>query len=91
VYQLCKTTVSTHEHTTDLSKSNKRQVLDNAVYLLGYGLDKTEIEFRVLTGARKFLFSKETRPVLRPTQSSVQWVHGALFLGVKRPGLETDH
>jgi len=28
---------------------------------------------------------------LRPTQPPIQWVSGALSLGVKRPGRETDH
>jgi hypothetical protein len=28
---------------------------------------------------------------LGPTQPPIQWVPGALFLGVKRPGRETDH
>jgi hypothetical protein len=29
-------------------------------------------------------------PVLGPTQSPIQWVQGALSLGVKRPGREAD-
>jgi hypothetical protein len=31
-----------------------------------------------------------SRPTLRPTQT-IQWVPGALSLGVKRPGREADH
>jgi hypothetical protein len=27
----------------------------------------------------------------RPTQSPIQWVPGALSLGIKRPGLEADN
>jgi hypothetical protein len=38
-----------------------------------------------------FLISTSSRPVLGPTQPSLQWVPGALFLGVKRPGREPDH
>jgi hypothetical protein len=30
-------------------------------------------------------------PALGPTQPPIQWVSGALFLGVKRPGREADH
>jgi hypothetical protein len=30
-------------------------------------------------------------PILGPTQSTVQWVSGALFLGVKQPGCEAIH
>jgi hypothetical protein len=30
-------------------------------------------------------------PCLQETASSVQWIPGALYLGVKRPGREADH
>jgi hypothetical protein len=32
-----------------------------------------------------------SKPVLRPTQPRIQWVPGALPLGVKRPGREANH
>jgi hypothetical protein len=32
-----------------------------------------------------------SRPALGPTQPPIQWVPGALSLGVKRPGREADH
>jgi hypothetical protein len=32
-----------------------------------------------------------SRLALGPTQLHIQWVAGALFLGVKRPGREADH
>jgi hypothetical protein len=38
-----------------------------------------------------FLFTTASRTVLGPTQPPVQWVPGALSLGVMRPGLEADH
>jgi hypothetical protein len=38
-----------------------------------------------------FLFTTASRMVLRPTQPPIQWVLGALSLGVKRPGREADH
>jgi hypothetical protein len=38
-----------------------------------------------------FLFFKSARPALEPTQSSIQWVQGALYPGGKRPGREADH
>jgi hypothetical protein len=40
---------------------------------------------------RIFLFTTASRTTLGPTQPSIQWVSGALSLGVKRPGREADH
>jgi hypothetical protein len=38
-----------------------------------------------------FLFSIASRTALRPAQPPIQWVTGALSLGVKRPVREADH
>jgi hypothetical protein len=38
-----------------------------------------------------FLFTTVSRTALGPTQPPIQWVSGALSLGVKRPGREADH
>jgi hypothetical protein len=38
-----------------------------------------------------FLFDTMSRPALGPTQTAIQWVPGALSLGVKHPGREADH
>jgi hypothetical protein len=38
-----------------------------------------------------FLFTTASRTVLEPTQPPIQWVSGAVSLGVKRPGREADH
>jgi hypothetical protein len=38
-----------------------------------------------------FLFTTASRTVLRLTQPPIQWIPGALSLGVKRPGREADH
>jgi hypothetical protein len=38
-----------------------------------------------------FLFTTASRTALGPTQPPMQWVPGALSLGVKRPGREADH
>jgi hypothetical protein len=50
-----------------------------------YGLDYRGFESR--QGLGIFLFTTVSRPALGPTQ----WVPGALYLGVKRPGSEADH
>jgi hypothetical protein len=38
-----------------------------------------------------FLFITASRTALGPTPTPIQWVSGALFLGVKRSGREADH
>jgi hypothetical protein len=38
-----------------------------------------------------FLFTTASRTALGPTRPPIQWVKGALTLGVKRPGREADH
>jgi hypothetical protein len=38
-----------------------------------------------------FLFTTASRMALGPTQPPIQWVPGALSLGVKQPGHEADH
>jgi hypothetical protein len=40
---------------------------------------------------KNFLLSTASRPALGPTHPSIQWVPGAVSLGVKRPGREADH
>jgi hypothetical protein len=37
------------------------------------------------------LFAAASRRALGPTQPHIQWVSGALTLGIKRPGREADH
>jgi hypothetical protein len=38
-----------------------------------------------------FFFTTASKTALGPTQIPIQWVAGALSLGVKRPGREADH
>jgi hypothetical protein len=38
-----------------------------------------------------FLFCTASRLAPGPTQPPIEWLAGALSLGVKRPGRETDH
>jgi hypothetical protein len=42
-------------------------------------------------GVGIYLFTTAPRPALGPTQPSIQWVPGALSLGVKWLGREADH
>jgi hypothetical protein len=63
---------------------------DSSVILaLGYGLDDRGFGSR--QGLGTFLFTTASRPALGPIQPPVQWVPGALSLGVKQPSSETDH
>jgi hypothetical protein len=56
---------------------------------LGYGLDDRKFESR--QGLGIIPFTPASRPVLIPIQPLIQWVPGALYLGVKRLGREIDH
>jgi hypothetical protein len=59
---------------------------------LGYGLDDRGSRVRFPAGGGEFfLFTTASRTALGPTQPPIQWVSGALSLGVKRPGREADH
>jgi hypothetical protein len=53
------------------------------------GLDDDGFESR--QGLGIFLFTTASRPAFGPTQPPIQWVTWALFLGLKRPGRETDY
>jgi hypothetical protein len=54
-----------------------------------YGLDDRGFESRQDLGI--FLFTTASRLALGPTQPRIQWIPGALSLGVMRPGRETYH
>jgi hypothetical protein len=60
-----------------------------ACIALGYGLDDQGFESQQLLGI--FLFTTASRPALEPTQLPIQWVSGALSLGINWPGRESDH
>jgi hypothetical protein len=65
---------------------------DSSVVIeLGNGLDDRGSRVRLPVGAGIFLFTTASRTALGPTQPTIQWVPGALTLGVKRPGSEADH
>jgi hypothetical protein len=56
-----------------------------------YGLDDPVSGVRFPAGLGIFLFTTASRTALGPTQPPIQWVPGAISLGVKRPGREADH
>jgi hypothetical protein len=56
---------------------------------VGKGLDDGGV--RVPAEAGNFLFTTASIPAVGPTQPPIQWVPGALYLGVKRPGREAGH
>jgi hypothetical protein len=58
---------------------------------LGYGLEDWDSRIRFQAGAGNFFFTTASRTALGPTQPPIQWVSGALSLGVKRPGRKADH
>jgi len=49
------------------------------------------LRFGFWWGLGIFLYTTASKMALGPTQPLVQWVPGALSLGVKRPGREADH
>jgi len=55
---------------------------------LGYGLDNRGLVSQLDLGI--FLYATSSRPTLELTQPLIQWVPGALSLGVKRPVSEAD-
>jgi hypothetical protein len=65
------------------------RLTDRLVVALGYWLDDRRFETR--QRLRIFLFTIVSRLALGPTQPPIQWVPGALSLGVKRLGYEDDH
>jgi hypothetical protein len=56
---------------------------------LGYGLDDRGFETRQELGI--FLFTTASRTDLGLIRYPIQWIPGALYLGVKLPGREADH
>jgi hypothetical protein len=58
---------------------------------LGYRLDDRGSRVRFPAGAGNFSLHHRVRNGSVATQPPIQWVPGALFLGVKRPVREADH
>jgi hypothetical protein len=66
--------------------------LDSSVGIaLRYGLDDRCSRFRFPVVAGNFSLDHRVQNGSGLTQPPIQWVSGAISLGVKRPGRETDH
>jgi hypothetical protein len=66
-------------------------VIAQSVHLWATGWTIGVLGFDSRRGLGIYLFTTASRTVLGPTQPPIQWVRGALSLGVKRLGPETDH
>jgi hypothetical protein len=74
------------------SRRPVRKLLDTFPYkrwAMGWMIEV--LVFDSQRGLGIFLFTTASRTVLGPTELPIQWVPGALSLGVKRPGCEADH
>jgi hypothetical protein len=58
---------------------------------LGYGLDDRGCRVRFPAGAGNFSIHHRVQNGSGTTQPSIQWVPGALSLGIERLGREADH
>jgi hypothetical protein len=68
-----------------------RAVIAQSVLRLATGWTIGILGFDSQRGLGIFLFTTASRTAMGPTQPPIQWVPGALFLGVKWPGREADH
>jgi hypothetical protein len=77
-----------HNHLT-----TRQHIPKFLAWLTGIALDHRlhDRRFESRQGLGIFLFTTASRPALEPIQLLIQWVTGALSLGVKWPGCEVDH
>jgi hypothetical protein len=61
------------------------------MYICATGWTIGVLGFYSRLGLEIFLFTTASRLALGPTQPPIQWVPGAVSLGVKWPGREADH
>jgi hypothetical protein len=78
-------------HAIDFSLSMIMEPDSSVGIALCYKLDDRYSRVRFPAGLGIFLFTTASRTALGPTQPPIQWVPGALSLGVKRPGREADY
>jgi hypothetical protein len=76
---------------TRTTMSNSRAVMVQSVQHWAIGWTIGVLGFDFWQGLGIFLFTTASRIALGPTQPPIQWVPGALSLGVKQPGSEADY
>jgi hypothetical protein len=74
-----------------IKPSYNRAVIAQSVKLLRYKPEIGVLGFDSQRGLGIFLFTNASRTALEPTQPPIQWVPGALSLGLKRSGREADY
>jgi hypothetical protein len=73
------------------SSLNNRAVIVQSVQRWATDWTIRVLRFDSRRGLEIFLFTTASRTALGPTQPPIQWVPGALSLGIKRPGSEAPH
>jgi hypothetical protein len=68
-----------------------RAVIAQSVHRWAMGWSMEVLGYDSRLGLGIFLFTTASRTALGPTKPPIQWVPGALSLGVKRPGREADY
>jgi hypothetical protein len=66
-------------------------MIDQSIYYWAMGWMIRVLRFKSQWGLGIFLFITASRTALGSTQPPIQWVPGALFLGIKWPEHEADH
>jgi hypothetical protein len=87
---LFKETVSASFRGVVVSFRLLKQILVQYLFIyLGWKIGVLGFDSR--QGLGIFFFTTASRTALGLTQPPIQWVPGALSLGIKRPGREADH
>jgi hypothetical protein len=90
LFFLCRLKFSLLPNLSNFDMNNIMVRQDSVVGIAtGYGLGDRGVGVGVPVGSR--IFSTLSRPALGSTQPPVQWVQGALSLGVKQKEHEADH
>jgi hypothetical protein len=76
---------------SQVSGRDWRAVIAQSVQRWATGWTIGVLRFDSRRGLGIFLFTTAYRTDLGPTQPPIQWVLGALSLGIKQPGREADH